>query len=178
MTTSLSTAPVPGGRAQTGAICSHCADAGAGRAARTTKETTVGDGATGAGGGAQAPEERRGWVGRRVLDAEGRRVGTVGVIFRDRDTGRLWAEVRCSGLRKRTALAPLDGAQESADAIRLAHPRSVIRSAPEADLEVRVDELDEHALHRHYGLEYRCRPDSRRPWEGPTGSPDGGRPAT
>jgi len=85
--------------------------------------------------------------GRRLVDPEGRELGTVDDVFSHAAMDQAaWAVVELEGARR---LVPLDGAQDDGDALRVRFDRATVASAPapEGDA-VRPDA----ALYAHFGL--------------------------
>jgi hypothetical protein len=108
------------------------------------------------------------WPGRDVLDSGGERLGDVREIYLDRETGTPeWVLVDVEGGEAR--FVPLADAAVESSSIRVAHPATVIRSAPGIGPEPRIDQSEERRLYAHYGLGYSER-------ESGSGLPEGTQP--
>jgi hypothetical protein len=93
------------------------------------------------------------WPGRDVLDSGGDRLGGVREIYLDRETGRPeWVLVEVEDDQPR--FVPLADASVESDAIRVAHPASVVRDAPAIGPETHIDNEQERRLYAHYGIDY------------------------
>jgi hypothetical protein len=115
-------------------------------------------------------EELRTLAGHEVVDAEGRAIGYIDLVFRDEETGRPeWLGI-WDGLPdgKPRTLAPIQGAEVIDEAVRLPWDADTIRSAPSyeqhGDVVIGDDETieispdTERAAYDQYGL----RPGGRR----------------
>ncbi|GAC1587746.1 MAG: hypothetical protein NVS3B21_02950 [Acidimicrobiales bacterium] len=94
------------------------------------------------------------WIGHEVLDKDGTKVGTVGEIYLDNETGQPeWIAVKTGLFGHSHSLAPLAGAGRQDDVIRLGQAKDLLDSAPRAQSKDGVLTPDEEAhLYDHYGL--------------------------
>jgi hypothetical protein len=103
--------------------------------------------------GAAAPpplEQALGWVGFRVDDAGGTRVGSVQSVYVDAGDGEpVWLLVRVGRFGKLTAL-PYAECADGAGRVWVAHERKTIRSAPAVGSGQPLTREDEVALCAHY----------------------------
>src|SRR3954453_17714800 len=90
------------------------------------------------------------WPGRDVLDSGGERLGGVREIYLDRETGRPGGVLVDVDGGEGRFLPPADASVESST-IKVAHPSSVIRSAPGIGAQEQIDQTEERKLYAHYG---------------------------
>lgn len=77
-----------------------------------------------------APQhQRERWVGRRVVEADGTRIGTVVDIYAD-PQGPTWALVRERRFGGWRRVVPIDAARSSAVGIVVPYTRATVRGAP------------------------------------------------
>jgi sporulation protein YlmC with PRC-barrel domain len=96
----------------------------------------------------------RRWLGLRVEDAEGARVGTVEDIYVDQESGLpQWLLVRLRRFRTGCTLVPLpsEGAN-GGSSVTVPVARDVIRRAPPVERGGALSQTRELALCAHYGL--------------------------
>lgn len=92
------------------------------------------------------------WRGRRVLDAEGRRIGRLEEVYLDEATDQpRWAAVRAELVDDELALVPLAGATMRADYVALPVGRGVVDEAPRIDSARELTAAEAASLRRHYG---------------------------
>lgn len=106
-------------------------------------------------------------VGHEVVDANGKSIGFVDLLFADDETGRPeWIGIWLGGRPgEHRALAPIRGAELVEDELRLPSPEDVVKTAPTYDEEddrgLFADDSDvigispekERAAYEHYGIE-------------------------
>ncbi|HSP59733.1 MAG TPA: PRC-barrel domain-containing protein [Ornithinimicrobium sp.] len=91
--------------------------------------------------------------GADVMTVDGGRLGDVGQVYLDDETGApAWVSVRTGWFGTSESLVPLVGAQVEDGTIRVAHTKQEIRDAPTVDADAHLDEDEQHRLFRHYGL--------------------------
>jgi sporulation protein YlmC with PRC-barrel domain len=100
-------------------------------------------------------EEVRAWVGRSMIDSDGKQLGEITDIYLDRETDRPeWAVVRTGLFGLRSSFVPLAEAREVGAHIRVPHERTLVKDAPNIEADGQLSEAEEAELYRHYGLEY------------------------
>ena len=100
-------------------------------------------------------EEVRAWVGRSMIDSDGKQLGEITDIYLDRETDRPeWAVVRTGLFGLRSSFVPLAEAREVEHDIQVPHPRTLVKDAPNIEADGQLSEAEEAELYRHYGLEY------------------------
>jgi hypothetical protein len=93
-----------------------------------------------------------GWRGRTVLDRNGDRIGKVGELYLDDDTGRpAYAGVRTGLLGRHESIVPLDGIAEREGELVTPHDAELVRAAPSLDPDdLALDDAEQERLARHY----------------------------
>jgi sporulation protein YlmC with PRC-barrel domain len=100
-------------------------------------------------------EEVRAWVGRSMIDSDGKQLGEITDIYLDRETDQPeWAVVRTGLFGLRSSFVPLAEAREVEHDIQVPHPRTLVKDAPNIEADGQLSEAEEAELFRHYGLEY------------------------
>jgi hypothetical protein len=102
-------------------------------------------------------ENLRDWRGKKVIDAEGHKIGEMEAVYVDTVTDEpAFLTVKTGGLtsRHRLVFVPAAGVTVSPDAVRVQHPRKHVREAPSIDLDGELGAIDEPAVFAHYQLDY------------------------
>ena len=100
-------------------------------------------------------EQVRAWVGRSMIDSDGKQLGEITDIYLDRETDRPeWAVVRTGLFGLRSSFVPLAEAMEVEHDIQVPHLRTLVKDAPNIEADGQLSEAEEAELYRHYGLEY------------------------
>lgn len=92
-------------------------------------------------------------IGANAYDPDGNKIGTIGQIYLDNDSGAPeWGTVKTGLFGTRESFVPLRNAELSGDGIGLAYDKELITDAPgiEADQEVSAEE--EMELYEYYDL--------------------------
>jgi hypothetical protein len=101
----------------------------------------------------QTSYEHLNWPGRAVVDADGKKIGTVLEVLSDPETDVPWIVIGLGRFGEPITLAPATGGYESADGLTLPLHHDIVDTAPRA--------IGENAwtagsfrslLYRHYGL--------------------------
>jgi hypothetical protein len=100
-------------------------------------------------------ETVRGWLGRVMVDRDGKRLGEITDIYLDRETDRPeWAVVHTGLFGLRSSFVPLAEATEVDNQIQVPHQRTLVKDAPNIEADGQLSEAEEAELYRHYGLDY------------------------
>ncbi|MCW3002524.1 MAG: uncharacterized protein JWQ20_1822 [Conexibacter sp.] len=92
------------------------------------------------------------WRGRTAVDANGDKIGKIDEIYLDRQTGEPeWATISTGLFGSKTSFAPIDGASEAGDDIRIAYTKDQVKDAPSVDADGELSNDEEQQLYRHYG---------------------------
>lgn len=98
-------------------------------------------------------QEHREWVGWRVDDRYGARIGTVRDVLRDPETDLLWLVVVMGRFTRQTTVVPAADVMAGGEHIRVPLDRAKVRAAPRpiSDEALRSGSYRSQA-YRHYGL--------------------------
>ena len=103
-----------------------------------------------------AVENLRDWVGKNVIDPEGKTIGELEAIYVDVDNDQpAFATVTVGMIgRRRLVFVPLSGATVKPDAVRVRYDKKLVRDAPSIDTDGELLATDEPAIFAHYELNY------------------------
>ncbi|GAB3624929.1 hypothetical protein GCM10027418_30150 [Mariniluteicoccus endophyticus] len=88
-----------------------------------------------------------------VVDRDGEKVGSVGQLFLDDETGKpSWVTVNTGLFGSKETFIPLNGAQKSGDEIRVPFDKALIKDAPSREVGDHLTPDEEDTLYSHYGL--------------------------
>lgn len=89
-----------------------------------------------------------------VFDSEGEKVGGVGQVFLDEETGEpSWVTVRTGLFGLKESFVPLVDARLEEEKLHVAFPAAVIKDAPKLDPEAPMTVAEEDNLQAYYGTE-------------------------
>ena len=94
------------------------------------------------------------WKGRKVVDPDGDKVGTIDEVFLDRQTGEpAWATVKTGLFGRKSNFVPLRGAELTEDGdLRIMVDKDLVKDAPQVDADEDLTPEEERRLWEHYGL--------------------------
>ncbi len=93
--------------------------------------------------------------GATLLDAEGKKVGTIEDIYLDQETDQPeWALTKTGRVGSSLRFVPLRDATSEGSDIRVSFDKDRIKSAPSMDADGELSQQEEAELYRYYGLEY------------------------
>ncbi|SCD26559.1 PRC-barrel domain-containing protein, partial [Streptomyces sp. PpalLS-921] len=91
--------------------------------------------------------------GLTVFDSDGEKVGTVGRVYVDDDTGKPdWITVKTGMFGMKESFVPLAGARRVGSDLHVSHPKDRVKEAPRVDADAHLSVAEEEELYRHYGL--------------------------
>ncbi len=91
-------------------------------------------------------------IGRTVVDTDGDKVGSVYDVYLDNDSGQPeWLAVTTGLFGTKVSFVPLDGASIMDDDVMIAHSKSTVKDAPNAEADGQLSPDEESALYAHYG---------------------------
>src|SRR5215203_3457088 len=95
-------------------------------------------------------------IGQPVQGADGKKIGDVGQVYLDDQTGKPeWATVRTGLFGTKESFVPVAQAQLTEDGLRVPYDTDAVKDAPRVDAEQgHLSQQEEAQLYRHYGLEY------------------------
>jgi len=97
------------------------------------------------------PQQWDNLIGATAVDADGEKIGKVGQVYLDEETGRPeWVTVSTGLFGTRESIAPLYNARPSGDELRLAVTRQQVKEAPNVGGDDQLPESDIDALYQHY----------------------------
>ncbi|MBU7600128.1 PRC-barrel domain-containing protein [Streptomyces sp. P38-E01] len=95
----------------------------------------------------------RSLIGRKALDRDGNKLGTIDEVYLDDATGEPeWAAVR-TGLFSRDAFVPLAPSELVEDVLQVPFARALIKEAPDFGVGRHLSPEQELQLYHHYGLD-------------------------
>ena len=97
-------------------------------------------------------EDVQTWRGKKVVDADGDKIGTIQDVFHDRQTGAPeWATVKTGLFGLKSSFVPITDAESvDDDTVRVPYQKEQVKDAPRVDNEDLSPE-DERRLWEHYG---------------------------
>jgi uncharacterized protein (TIGR02271 family) len=118
-------------------------------------------------------DQVRDLIGTQLIGSDDQKVGKVGQIFLDDQTGKPeWATVNTGLFGTSESFVPLAEADVRGDEIHVPYTKDQIKDAPnvDADSDGHLDQSEEQNLYGHYGLSYsENQSDSGLPASGTTG---------
>lgn len=91
--------------------------------------------------------------GLTVYDTEGEKIGNVGRVYVDDNTGRPdWITVKTGLFGMKESFVPLAGARRVGSDLHITHTKDVVKEAPRVDADAHLSVSEEEELYRHYGL--------------------------
>jgi sporulation protein YlmC with PRC-barrel domain len=100
------------------------------------------------------PEDIQSLYDAEVVDSEGQKVGAVGQVYLDDDSGRpAWVTAKTGLFGLRETFVPLHGADLAVGEIRVPYTKDFIKDAPNIDGESHLDDDDQQQLFRYYRLD-------------------------
>lgn len=113
-------------------------------------------------------EDVRQWQGKTLIDQNGDKVGSIGDVYFDQQTGQPeWAVVNTGMFGLKHSVVPVTQVDVAGDTVRVRWERDVIKGAPQVDLDQELSQQEESDLANYYGLQYSQEQSS-------TGLPQGG----
>ena len=94
------------------------------------------------------------WHGRKMVDADGDKIGTIEAVFLDRQTGQpAWAAVKTGLFGHKHTLVPIRDAQVADDdQVRVPLDKGQVKDAPRIDPDGELSPDEERRLWEHYGM--------------------------
>ncbi|WP_201293179.1 DUF2382 domain-containing protein [Arthrobacter zhaoguopingii] len=91
--------------------------------------------------------------GDKVIDIDGAKVGSIGQIYVDDQTGNpSWVTVNTGLFGSNESFAPLEGADLEGDDVRVLYSKAKIKDAPNVAPDAHLSKQEEAGLYRYYGL--------------------------
>ena len=94
------------------------------------------------------------WRGKKMVDADGDKIGTIEAVFLDRQTGQpAWAAVKTGLFGLKHTLVPIRDAQlADDDEVRVPFDKELVKDAPRIDPDGELSPDEERRLWEHYGM--------------------------
>jgi uncharacterized protein (TIGR02271 family) len=90
-------------------------------------------------------------IGRTAVDVDGDKIGKVGQVYLDDETGApKWVTVSTGMFGNKESFAPLEGASQDGDNLRLAVQRDLVKGAPQVEADGHLDDSENGELFTHY----------------------------
>jgi uncharacterized protein (TIGR02271 family) len=94
-----------------------------------------------------------GLIGGKVTDPDGHKIGTVGQVYVDPDTGRPnWATVSTGLFGTSESFVPLEQADATDEGLRVPYTKEFIKDAPRIDTDAELSAAEESRLYDYYEL--------------------------
>jgi uncharacterized protein (TIGR02271 family) len=91
--------------------------------------------------------------GLTVYDSNGEKIGAVGRVYVDDDTGIPdWITVKTGLFGMKESFVPLAGARRVGSDLHVSHPKDRVKEAPRVDADAHLSVPEEEELYRHYGM--------------------------
>ena len=101
-------------------------------------------------------------VGADVHSTDGAKIGTVGEVYVDPDSGRpTWATVKTGLFGTSESFVPLDRAEQSDGTLRVPYSKEEVKDAPRIESGRELSESEEDELYRHYDGAFDLSDDTR-----------------
>jgi uncharacterized protein (TIGR02271 family) len=98
-------------------------------------------------------DELQRWHGRDLIDRDGDKIGSIGNVYIDDDTGQpAWLTVKTGLFGMRESFVPTAKARAEGDTVRVPYEKSHVKDAPNVDADGELSQEEESRLYRHYGL--------------------------
>ena len=95
----------------------------------------------------------------KVLTDRGDKVGSIGQIYLDDQTGQPeWVTVKTGLFGSAESFAPLRGAHIDGEDVVINYDEDTVKAAPRVDADASLSREEESALYRHYGLTATAQP--------------------
>jgi sporulation protein YlmC with PRC-barrel domain len=99
-------------------------------------------------------------MGAAVYDTSGDKIGKVGQVYLDSDSGRpVWASVNTGLFGTSESFVPLHDATWDGEHLRVGYEKSVVTDAPRIDVDGALSTEDQEELYRYYAVDVDNAPD-------------------
>ena len=100
-------------------------------------------------------DEMHHWRDHDLIDRNGDKIGTIGDIYLDEQTGRPeWLTVKTGLFGSRVSFVPTAEARAEGDDVRVPYEKSQVKDSPNVDADGALSQSEERRLYEHYGLDY------------------------
>jgi hypothetical protein len=89
--------------------------------------------------------------GRTAVDADGAKLGKIGQVYLDDESGQpLWVTIHTGLFGTKESFAPLYGSRTDGDDLRLAVSKAMVKDAPGIEADGRIEGDENEALYTYY----------------------------
>jgi uncharacterized protein (TIGR02271 family) len=100
-------------------------------------------------------DQMQAWEGRNLLDRDGDKIGSIGDVYLDAETGRPeWIAVTTGLFGSKVSFVPTAEARTEGDDVRVPYEKSHVKDSPNVDADGALTQDEEARLYSHYGLDY------------------------
>jgi uncharacterized protein (TIGR02271 family) len=100
-------------------------------------------------------DQMQAWKGRTLMDRDGDKIGSIGDIYLDTDTGRPeWIAVTTGLFGSKVSFVPIAEARADGDDVRVPYEKSHVKDSPNVDADGALSQEEEERLYRHYDMSY------------------------
>ena len=97
-------------------------------------------------------DELQSWHRRDLIDRDGDKIGSIGDVYLDEQTGQPeWLTVKTGLFGTRESFVPIAEARAEGDTVRVPYEKSHVKDAPNVDADGALSHDEESQLYRHYG---------------------------
>ena len=97
------------------------------------------------------PNDVQQMIGRTALDSDGTKIGKIGQVYVDDQTGQpVWATVTTGMFGSRQSFAPLYGCKPAGDELQLGVSKELVKGAPSVDDDGHLEDGENDALYQYY----------------------------
>jgi uncharacterized protein (TIGR02271 family) len=97
------------------------------------------------------PTDLQSMMGQTATDAEGSKIGKIGQIYLDDQTGQpVWVTVHTGLFGGKENFAPVYGSKVVGDDLQLAVSKSLVKDAPSVEADGHLEDEENDALYAHY----------------------------
>jgi uncharacterized protein (TIGR02271 family) len=90
-------------------------------------------------------------IGRNAVDRDGDKIGKIGQVYLDDDSGQpLWIAISTGLFGTKDSFAPLSGASDDGTDLRLAVEKDRVKDAPNVENDGHLNEREQRALYDYY----------------------------
>src|SRR5919206_636183 len=92
-------------------------------------------------------------IGGTAYSSDGDKIGSVGQVYLDNDTGEpAWVTVKTGLLGSSESFVPLDQAELTDGGVRVPYDKDRVKGAPNIETDRELSEEEEDQLYAYYGL--------------------------
>ena len=100
-------------------------------------------------------EELQSWRDRDLIDRDGDKIGSIGDVYLDEETGRPeWLAVKTGLFGTKVSFVPIAEARAEGDEVRVPYEKSHVKDSPNVEADGALSQPEERRLYEHYDLAY------------------------